>query len=697
MTHDQTRLPPIVPSDVLAGVGGLSRKELCGLIVLLESVDGMALVKGAVEGMADKVGLGRSLSGKDLAATSDALEREVISEAVLRYRLWVRIAEALVIPDLPPLSSRSATQAASALAVRASERLTPSILARRRAEKEPARAGAMRGLAGRKAADAWNAAKRLTKSDETLPFPEVVAEELLHLLADEEFVAEAVCQADPEIAASLEKGRRAATKAIAAGGGWVAFAAIVGNAGFLPYILAAQLSAWVPLVGGPALVSLLATLINPLTVFVGVGALGWVGLGKGSNVVRSQIAARLCALLAISGSREREYHLARFLGDIRSLDRADTAQFRFLSKAKRRNLLLRLASISGRLDGPLPPPAGSAPGAWNSKIPISDALDAATVGALTAGEMLWQAVAIDENVLKSADFSRAADLDNPIAFALNAHSFLAPGAAYSLRGYVAERLVMNQLIADGHDVALAEASNTPGLDLIVNGQPVQVKCGMELSNLTEHFEKYPDIPVIANKELANMAASSGEKWSHLITTLPGFEIKPIEERIEDALGHAADLSNPDLLEIALSVGLLRGGLELAQGRVPIGDLPAWLLLDGASRGALGVAGGTAGSWVGLVAIGPAGALVLGPVMACALLVGNGAVKNGVQRILMSEWIEEALRLAGALHSSLVAATETLLHKSAEGRHSPFPRQSYPAASVTGMPSAVKPFRTAMRT
>lgn len=41
--------------------------------------------------------------------------------------------------------------------------------------------------------------------------------------------------------------------------------------------------------------------------------------------------------------------------------------------------------------------------------------------------------------------------------------------------------------------------------------------------------------------------------------------------------------------------------------------------------------------------------------------------------------------------------EALLHKSFDGRASPFPGQIYPATSVTGVPSAVKPFRTATRT
>jgi len=39
----------------------------------------------------------------------------------------------------------------------------------------------------------------------------------------------------------------------------------------------------------------------------------------------------------------------------------------------------------------------------------------------------------------------------------------------------------------------------------------------------------------------------------------------------------------------------------------------------------------------------------------------------------------------------------LLHKSADARTSPSPGQTYPVTFVTGMPSAVKPFRTATRT
>ena len=43
------------------------------------------------------------------------------------------------------------------------------------------------------------------------------------------------------------------------------------------------------------------------------------------------------------------------------------------------------------------------------------------------------------------------------------------------------------------------------------------------------------------------------------------------------------------------------------------------------------------------------------------------------------------------------AAPALLHKSTDGQGSPFPGQPHPTASVTGIPSAVKPFRTATRT
>lgn len=116
---------------------------------------------------------------------------------------------------------------------------------------------------GEKATDVFNAAKKMFEKDQPLPFPDLVKEEMLNLLANTEVTKSAAAKTDdPKIKHSIEKGHETAQHALSAGGSWVVFAALVGNAGFAPYILAAQLSAWIPMISGPALVSLLATMIN---------------------------------------------------------------------------------------------------------------------------------------------------------------------------------------------------------------------------------------------------------------------------------------------------------------------------------------------------------------------------------------------------------------------------------------------------
>jgi len=60
---------------------------------------------------------------------------------------------------------------------------------------------------------------------------------------------------------------------------------------------------------------------------------------------------------------------------------------------------------------------------------------------------------------------------------------------------------------------------------------------------------------------------------------------------------------------------------------------------------------------------------------------------------------EGLQIAAILHDNKIGTyipEGALLHKSADGRGSPFLEQTYPTVSVMGVPSAVKPFRTATR-
>lgn len=55
------------------------------------------------------------------------------------------------------------------------------------------------------------------------------------------------------------------------------------------------------------------------------------------------------------------------------------------------------------------------------------------------------------------------------------------------------------------------------------------------------------------------------------------------------------------------------------------------------------------------------------------------------------------QIYGGMRLRTEARLGALLHKSAVDRTSLFPRQTYPATSVTGVPRAVKPLSTATRT
>ena len=46
------------------------------------------------------------------------------------------------------------------------------------------------------------------------------------------------------------------------------------------------------------------------------------------------------------------------------------------------------------------------------------------------------------------------------------------------------------------------STNQAGYDLLVNGEEFQVKCVADISSVSNHFEKYPDIPVFINEEIS---------------------------------------------------------------------------------------------------------------------------------------------------------------------------------------------------
>lgn len=656
------------PTTILAGIGGLEREALCRLIAVIETANTLEVVQGAAEDVARMIHRDLQAAKDRLEKRADDLIKSALAEDVLRHRLWYRLNQALVAREQEPSSTASANRSAHLLAVKCSEQLSSSIHARRSAAPGNEIAIARPSLKDR-AKTRWAQTRRALTPKPALPFSDVVEQETLDLLASEALGGNLDAELAPELKAQLDLAHGAAQRAAIIGGGWASFSAVVSGAGFAPYILAAQASAWIPMVSGPTLVSILATLINPITLAAGLSYLAWQGTGQAADLARRQVAARLVVLLAAAGHEHHDQRLGQFLASMRGLSETPISHFRHLNEARARNELLErqswmAARWSHTSDNHDPtPPTALAQRLKTSPDWKVDSLEAAAIGTITAADIVWHAALIDPRVLSAADFSRNADLGDPMSFALAAWQFAVPGADYSLRGYTGEQVALHQLLASGHDVHLATASNMPGYDLMVDGLPVQVKCGESLDLLKNHFEKYPDIPVVANPELVELARQSNAEWASQVTTLPGMDLPAIERLISSSLDHAHGITEPDLLPIAFALGLARGGYEVWTGRLDAADLPAWLLVDAAARGSLGLVGTHIGSWAGLVAIGPAGALVLGPVLGVAALAGTGRVRQTAVDAIQSQWMagirEKSNQLKSTLENALTSRLELL--------------------------------------
>ncbi|WP_140418226.1 hypothetical protein [Haematobacter massiliensis] len=264
------------PRHIAAGLGDASREEICGLLALLDAAR-LVKITGALGEVARRKLVSDVTPAADRVAefANGLMEGSVPTDA-LRAQLWLGVKRSLGLPGLYPLSMRGMVEEAAAIAVRASEILAPAIAD---AQHESAEADvSILARAGRKLLRAVPGVRKRACSAVT--FPDVVAHELATIM-ESLLAAESRGELDPEVAEAIRKGQQAVSTAVIAGGGWAALAGAIGAAGFAPYIVAAQLSAVLPFVSGPALTSLLFVMINPMTVLAGSAALGyWAISGK---------------------------------------------------------------------------------------------------------------------------------------------------------------------------------------------------------------------------------------------------------------------------------------------------------------------------------------------------------------------------------------------------------------------------------
>jgi hypothetical protein len=680
----------VQPADVLYGLGSADRSLLAACLGLFEDStlsrqlnQHFAAMAGAVR---RRVGVEevRESTASVQTCMSDWFD-SALADDELRLVLWIYLCGAFGLPARLTVSRRGAEALATQLAVAAVHAVDPP--------------GFLR--TGRDLLSKWGwmekEARCATLSDIVLPvFQEMMSAafndgdgcmgvvEQARLIASARKRLEGMSQEEQqrilEAIGARELNDAAMRQILLTGGGLTAFSASVGLAGFSAYILAAQASAFIPFVSGPALVSVVAVMSNPVTVIAATAGAAWWAASSATDKAKVAVGIRVLALLALQGlsgrSRDPSPVLAAFASIEGMHPRGDLehevierykADWQLISAARGKQKALptlRTLELVNRVafDGASPEGRlgnllfeGSAEGS-----------NAAAVAALTLGDILFAAAAIDPTVIEAADFSRIEDIDSRLAFAEFARKIheLAPdgyvGALSSLKGYVAERVVAAELVMLGHDVSFPDASNHAGWDILVDGHEFQVKCLEGIGGLQDHFDTY-SFPVFVNSELAGHIPA---EWADHVFFVEGYSDQLVTHVTETSLDAGAGVFHPHVPLFAMGISALRNFGAYQEGRVSAIQAVEQIIMDGGTRAGLAAIGGYAGSAIGLLVFGPAGALVLGgviPVLSQAQTSRlTGALDAHIRTQRYRDWAEQAQASIDALCQCLTKVLEKKL-------------------------------------
>lgn len=679
----------IPPWTILSGLGSLDRREMCDLLAVFDDAGIINIISDRVADLIKNRGSLETIQSdtafhQRLKQTSEKTYRSATTDASLRLRLWTSLYSSFELESALPLSSRTANFRAAELAQASADVLQDTLAIEEPAsfwKKLPDRLWSkIKGIFNRQRPDfstvvGAQATRLLAEAAKAGMLDEAAKAELL------EQVRSKIDNLPPElrdqaVERALKSGDVAALALLTSGTSMAGLAIAVELAGFSAYILAAQASAIVPLLGGKAAVSGLFVLSHPLFILPVLLGGGYLAHSHVQRSVRTKLAASLAIQMALKGLSVRKAGLQRCLDDFKEI----AAEGFNETPYEQRSLLNRkLLFIHELIGDPLPP----SPGNTHSKLDTvvtgdttndlekilyrsggTSTKEALVVASMTYADVIYDAVSINPAVIVAADFSRSADIQDVFEFgAFAEHIRSMPGAALTgaesnLQGYVAEQLVAARLVEQGFQVSLPATSNNPGYDLLVDGAPFQVKCVSDPDALAEHFEKFADIPVLVNRELAPIIEANSYGWSDKVFFVEGYDRETVHDVMRNALDAGMELDELDVPIFAASVSVARNLYSWWKGTLPLEDLPFEVVMEGAVKGSLAAAGGFVGSAAGLLIFGPAGAVVFSGLGGSGALFGSGWTRKKVDGVLFVSWKQDL----HAATDQFVAALERAMKK-----------------------------------
>jgi hypothetical protein len=446
----------------------------------------------------------------------------------------------------------------------------------------------------------------------------------------------------------------AINKTLITGGSLLGLMGGVQAAGFGAYIMAAQASAIIPLVGGKTLVSLLFVVTNPLFVITAITFTGLKSKGVLEKSIKQSFGIIISTLLLmrgmikLEGLLETESFLSQYNNNLAVLNHSNVLNTPHNYDAKTtspvlteiktpnitaddQNLLLSKIEVKTNKEGAI------------LKIYPSSIinLENTSLAGLTFADFIYDIASINPHVIEATNFARKVNVSDAFEFSIFSESLKGLSEASlrghhaNLMGYTAERVVASQLIKDGHIVEIPESATQPGYDLLVDGHEFQVKCIQpeNFSILEKHFEKYPDTPVIANEEVFNVIAEKVPEWSDLVFYVSGYTHENASGLLTQSIEAGQALDDYEILSSIAVVSAVRNTISLKKGEQSFQSATFNIALDSLTKGSMAITGGVAGTGIGMILFGPAGAYILG---------GISTVFGATQGKVLINWIDKAL-------------------------------------------------------
>jgi hypothetical protein len=285
---------------------------------------------------------------------------------------------------------------------------------------------------------------------------------------------------------------------------------------------------------------------------------------------------------------------------------------------------------------------------------------------ISLGDLIYDILRVDPKVIEGIDFVRKESLTN--AFKIGKQEIIdrsnkSLSSLDSLHsnytGYTFERMVGLEYQQKGSEVVFPETANNPGYDVIINGQEFQIKCQAEGINLlTRHFEKYPNIPVIANQEAAIEFYSKFPEKEHLVIN-SGFTFNEASNLVKTSTDASVEIFEdenlystflPEILGIVSIISIVKNLTYLSKGEITGSKALENISIESAGKFATAGIGAKIGSF-----LGPIGTVTFG-------FLGYMLGQSIINQMRIDSKCKKEIEAINKNLFNYLAATEKILQK-----------------------------------